>query len=109
MLVAAALDGHAGADRVDKSLERAAIARLVAEERRGLTARVEPALLTEFGRRLDNGGADAVPVTGKIADGIAKALREADHDVYEAGLPETCVSRRTLGPVMGFGRAKAKR
>src|SRR5262249_13694085 len=53
-LIAAALDGRA----VDKMLEATAIARLVAEERKSLDQRVEPELLAEFGKRLDNGGAD---------------------------------------------------
>jgi hypothetical protein len=60
MLVTAALDGHAGAEKVDRLLERAALARLVAEERRGLDQRVEPALVEELGRRLDAGAADEV-------------------------------------------------
>jgi hypothetical protein len=45
---------------VNELLEATAIARLVAEERRGLDQRIEPELLAEFGRRLDAGGADAV-------------------------------------------------
>ena len=56
--MAGALDGR-NID-VTKQLEAAAIGRLVAEERRGLTQRVEPELLAAFGRRLDDGGADQV-------------------------------------------------
>jgi hypothetical protein len=39
-------------------MERAALARLVAEERRGLDQRIQPELLNEFGRRLESGGGD---------------------------------------------------
>ena len=59
-LVTAALDGRATAEKVDKLLEQTAVARLTAEERRGLQQRVEPELLKEFGRRLEDTGADAV-------------------------------------------------
>jgi len=41
-LVAAALDDRATADKVDQALERHALARLVAEERRGLDQHIQP-------------------------------------------------------------------
>ena len=78
-LVASALDGHAGADRVDKLLERTAIARLVAAERVSLDQRVEPELLNQFGKRLETGGADEVldllrPQFSAAADTLQAAL-----------------------------------
>ena len=77
-LVKAALDGNASADKVDKMLERHALMRIVAEERRGLTQRIEPQLLAEFGRRLDDGGGDEVlaALRPQFTD-AALCLREA--------------------------------
>jgi hypothetical protein len=59
-LVSAALDGRVSPAKIDAALQEAAIGRLVAEERRGLEQRIEPALLAEFGKRLEDGAADAV-------------------------------------------------
>jgi hypothetical protein len=59
-LIAAALDGRATPDKIDRALERVALARLIAAERVSLDQQIEPALLAEFGRRLESGGADSV-------------------------------------------------
>jgi hypothetical protein len=48
-LIAAALDGRATPDKVDRALERAALARLIASERVSLDQRIEPELTVEFG------------------------------------------------------------
>jgi hypothetical protein len=58
-LLTAALDGRATPDKVDRALERTALAKLIAAERVSLDQRIGPELLQEFGRRLDNGGCDA--------------------------------------------------
>jgi hypothetical protein len=59
-LLTAALDGKTSAAKVDQALKETAIGRLVAEERRGLEQRIEAPLLQEFGKRLEQSGADAV-------------------------------------------------
>jgi hypothetical protein len=78
-LIAAALDGRATPDKVDRALERVALAKLVAAERVSLDQQIEPALLAEFGKRLEQGGADSVldllrPQFTAAADTLGAAL-----------------------------------
>jgi hypothetical protein len=78
-LIAAALDGRATPDKVDRALERAAQARLIASERVSLDQRIEPELTVEFGKRLENGAADAVldllrPQFDRAATALGAAL-----------------------------------
>jgi hypothetical protein len=78
-LIAAALDGRATPDKVDRALERAALARLIASERVSLDQRIEPELTVEFGKRLENGAADAVldllrPQFDRAATALGAAL-----------------------------------
>jgi hypothetical protein len=90
-LVAAALDG----EDVDKILEQAAIARLVAEERKSLP-RVEGELLNEFGRRLDNSGADDVlSLIRPRFDQAANTLRTAQATIDVSADPATFLNTAT--------------
>ena len=77
-LVKVALQGNATPETISAQLESTAIARLVVAERQGLLQRCEPALLDEFCRRLDNGGADAVLDALRAPfDKAATSIREA--------------------------------
>jgi hypothetical protein len=78
-LIAAALDGRATPDKVDRALERTALARMIAAERVSLDQRIDPELLAEFGRRLTDSGADEVlnllrPQFDQAADILRQAL-----------------------------------
>jgi hypothetical protein len=76
-LVEAALGGDDVS--LDEVLREHAINTLVANSRNGLLQRTEAALLAEFGRRLESGGADDVldsvrPAFGKAADALRAAI-----------------------------------
>jgi hypothetical protein len=95
-LVAAALDG----EDVDKILEQTAIARLVAEERKSLP-RVEGELLNEFGRRLDNSGADDLlslirPRFDKAANTLRTAQATIDVPADPAAFLNTATGKQLI-------------
>jgi hypothetical protein len=76
-LVAAALDPWATPATVDKARREVALTRLANQERE--SQRVEPELLAEFARRVEDGGADACldllrPAFTAAADTVTSAL-----------------------------------
>jgi hypothetical protein len=92
-LVAAALHGR----DVDEILQATAIARLVNEERKSLPG-VEGELLSEFGKRLDGGGADAAldlmrPRFDKAAGTLRTAQAAIDVPADPAAFLNTAIRR----------------
>jgi hypothetical protein len=110
-LMTAALDGRGGPAKVDQALERAALAKLIAAERVSLDQRIGPALLQEFGKRLDNGGCDACldllrPQFTAAADTLSSAraiidLPSVDPQTFiESATGEELVAYQSLAPAL---------
>jgi hypothetical protein len=103
-LVAAALDDRATADKVDQALERHALARLVAEERRGLDQHIQPELLNEFGRRLESGGGEVLTLLRGAFEDASCTLREALTIVDLSADPATFLQTASPEQVAAYQR-----
>ena len=103
-LVAAALDDRATADKVDQALERHALARLVAEERRGLDQHIQPELLNESGRRLESGGGEVLTLLRGAFEDASCTLREALTIVDLSADPATFLQTASPEQVAAYQR-----